>query len=164
MLVASAGVPPGEGYSPLAIKWNSIFKVWLRKSFNFFPFYRISIFGAQTQNVSRRLSIFGSVSFWLHSIDSPNSSNLKIQSLKILKSWKCDFRNEARWESERLGNSLPTTRKHQASVGVVQMGSNLTNLNFCNFQNLKLENVQISHFIETEWRLTLSIFQSSRKS
>ena len=32
-------------YSPLAIKWNSIFKVWLRKSFNFFPFYRISIFG-----------------------------------------------------------------------------------------------------------------------
>ena len=83
-LVSMSSLPYAScRYSPLAIKWNSIFKVWLRKSFNFFPFYRISIFGAQTQNVSRRLSIFGSVSFLLHSIDSPNSSNLKIQIMKM---------------------------------------------------------------------------------
>ena len=149
-------------YSPLAIKWNSIFKVWLRKSFNFFPFYRISIFGAQTQNVSRRFSIFGSVSFLLHSIDSPNSSNLKIQSLKILNSWKCDFRKEARWESERLGNSLPTTRKHQASVGVVQRVSNLTNLDFNNFQILKFENLQLSNFLEPDGRMKARTFPFSR--
>ena len=90
-----------------------------------------------------------------------NSSNLKIQSLKILKSWKCDFRNEARWESERLGNSLPTTRKHQASVGVVQRVSNLTNLDF------KFWKFTTFKFPWTRWQNEgshLSIFQSSRKS
>ena len=114
------------------------------------------------KNVSRRLSIFGSVSFLLHSIDLPNSSNLKIQSLNILKSWKCDFRNEARWESERLGNSLPTTRKHQASVGVVQRVSNLTNLDFNNFQILKFENLQLSNFVEPDGRMKARTFPFSR--
>ena len=55
-------------YSQIPIKWNSIFKVWLRKSLNFFPFYRISISEAQTKKVSQRLSIFDSVSCLLHSM------------------------------------------------------------------------------------------------
>ena len=55
-------------YSQIPIKWNSIFKVWLRKSLNFFPFYRISISEAQTKKVSQRLSIFDLVSCLMHSM------------------------------------------------------------------------------------------------